>query len=95
MDMAALEGISPERLAAIARLFQSGALHMPPPASSVSAPAAPAAPSASTSLQAAPSARQYHQPETTPTARVDVDMDTEEGEVDESEESSTPAANWP
>lgn len=76
MDMSALDGISPHQLAAIARLFQSGALLPPPP--ELSAPA-------STAAQGQAPAFQEPQRVQASIQEQDVDMDKDEGEIDEDE----------
>lgn len=93
--MSALEGISPEQLAAIARLFQSGALQMPPPAAAALTHAPPAAQSSSGPPQTQPVPQLSRQTgvevSTAIAPQVEDDMDAEEGEVDESEHNNTPA----
>lgn len=80
IDMSALAGISPDQVALIARLLQSGALPLPPPppgasAASVQPPPVPA--------PAQPAAEQSSN--STKLQQEDVDMDKEEGEVEEGE----------
>lgn len=85
-DMSALEGISPEQLAAIARLFQSGALQMPP-----AAPVLPThGPPADTTPSAMLSSRVSIAPQLSAAGKEN-NMDTEEGEVSESGEEYNPA----
>lgn len=70
VDMSALAGVSPDQLAAIVRLLQSGALAM--------APAVDGLPS-----QGAAAATATAQQQTEPTQETDADMDKEEGEIEE------------
>ena len=93
MDMSALAGISPEQLAAIGRLFQTGALALPPqehqfldvPAQVPTAASAPAQAPA-----AAPHVPQISN--ATPTQEEDIDTDKEEGELEEGEVDDTQTA---
>lgn len=85
IDMSALAGISPDQVALIARLLQSGALLPPPPPPGASAP-----------LQqvraAIPSAPPQH---ATPNNEDGVDTDKEEGQLEESELKSIPQPHEP
>ncbi|KAK5123746.1 hypothetical protein LTR85_002382 [Meristemomyces frigidus] len=82
MDMSALNGISPEQLALIGQLFQSGALNLP----QIPIPAQMPAPTAA-AASVPPSATQAHaQAAIAPPTEEDVEMDKEEGELEEGEE---------
>ncbi|KAK4544744.1 hypothetical protein LTR36_003993 [Oleoguttula mirabilis] len=82
MDMSALNGISPAQLALIGQLFQSGALNLP------QVPIAPQPPAPTTAAAIVlPSATQAHSEEVTaPSYQEDVEMDKEDGELEEGEE---------
>ncbi|KAK3722943.1 hypothetical protein LTR37_002088 [Vermiconidia calcicola] len=85
IDMSVLAGISPEQLATIARLFQAGALSLPPP------PPDPANPATSVSTSPAQAAQQpQDKPHINAAQEHDVDMDKEDGEVEEGEVSTMP-----
>lgn len=81
IDMSALAGISPDQVALIAQLLQSGALPLPPPPPG--APALPAQTSAATA--------QANQPPPQPASATqeDRDVDKEEGEIEEGEVGDT------
>lgn len=85
IDMSVLAGISPEQLATIARLFQAGALSLPPP------PPDSANPAANVSTSPAQAAQQpQDKPHINAAQEHDVDMDKEDGEVEEGEVSIVP-----
>ena len=88
LDMSALAGISPEQLAAIARLFQAGALTLPPPAPEQPAQAREAA--ASTVRTQSTAAPLQQVSNDTVIQEEDVDMDKEEGELEEGEVGDSP-----
>lgn len=79
-----LHGITPEQLAYIGHLYQTGVLAMPPiPASQPPAPAALAA-GVQNSMPLAPA-----QPVAAPMLQQDMEVDREEGELEEGEEPDT------
>lgn len=89
-DMSALQGISPEQLAAIARLFQSGTLQMPPTATNVpEQPSMSATPSALANQPTIMSAKPLHS-SIARRSSPGVDTDMEEGEVNDAEEDGAP-----
>ena len=86
--MSALAGISPEQLAAIGRLFQLGALTIPPLPPAPSAQPSAATPAVGQTTDHVPQAPQISN--STPSQEPDVDMDKEEGELEEDEVGDTP-----
>lgn len=80
LDMSALAGVSPDQVALIARLLQSGALPLPPPPSSASTAPTKASPTV-------PSPNAPAEPVST--KQEDVELDKEDGEVEEAEAVST------
>jgi len=82
-ELSALQGVSPEQVALIARLLQSGALTMPSPS------VAPALGASTTSVSADPRFASSRSGDIS-TSRQDVNMEKEEGELEEGEEPERP-----
>ena len=88
IDMSVLNGISPQQVAAIVQLFQAGALRPAPPELSAPAPAPSLLP---------PTVAQHETPEVqgpiyyahTITQEQDIDVDKDEGEIEEIEPDNT------
>ena len=86
IDMSVLDGISPDQVAAIVRLFQAGALRPAPP--ELSAPAPSLLPPAALQHEALEvQAAQYHQQ--TYAQEQEIDADKDEGEIEEIEPDNT------
>ncbi|EME84409.1 uncharacterized protein MYCFIDRAFT_214726 [Pseudocercospora fijiensis CIRAD86] len=97
-DMSALAGVTPEQFAMIARMIQQGLVPMPPGAAPAAAAAAipPSAPAATWSKNPPRHSADTPTPQnTSSTAQAnghDVDMDKEEGELEEGEMEDAPKA---
>ena len=90
-DMSALAGISPEQLAAIARMFQSGALTLPPPPPRAPAQVAASAASSNLPVAQAPTGQGTNGSNATSAQEQDVNVDGDGGELEEGEVGDTPA----
>lgn len=85
IDMSALAGISQEQLILIRRLMEAGALPLPPPPPAATAPPSVTAPTAVT-----PSVAPVQQANA---RQQDVEVDKEEGEIEEVGDISTPTSD--
>ncbi|KXL45476.1 hypothetical protein M433DRAFT_250653 [Acidomyces richmondensis BFW] len=84
-DLSALQGVSPEQIALIARLLQSGALSMP------SFSTGPELVATTTSVSAEPSVSSARFASAS-TSHQDINLEKEEGELEEGEEAEQPRA---